>query len=90
MSLEGYPLLRAFVDGMRATFAGDFKTLAKFYNLQLDGDQNRWTLTLVPIEERLRDVIESITIQGQEDRLTQLDLRETTGDYSRIRINATR
>jgi len=90
VSLEGYPLLRAFVDGLRATFAGDFKTLAKYYHLQLDGDQNRWVLTLVPIEERLRDIIESITIQGQEDRLKQLDLRETTGDYSRMRIKATR
>jgi len=90
VSLEDYPLLRAFVDGLRATFAGDFKTLAKFYHLQLDGDRNRWRLTLVPIEECLRDVIESITIQGQEGRLKQLDLRETTGDYSLMRIKDTR
>ena len=62
--LQEQPVLRAFVESIRSTLAGDLQTLSRFYEIGLEGDASRWRLRLKPTEPRMREVISEIRLSG--------------------------
>ena len=86
VAIEDYPLLRALVQTLRATFAGDLAGLVKLYRLNLKGNSEQWELMLKPNQGALRETIASVTIQGNKERIARLEIHERTGDYSQMQI----
>ena len=72
----------AFVESMRATLAGDLKTLQRFYDVRLDGGPGRWTLLLTPSDEAMRRSVQSVRIDGSGNRMMLVDVLEAGGDRS--------
>jgi outer membrane lipoprotein-sorting protein len=86
LTLEEHPVIWAFVESIRSTLAGDLKSLNRFYRVKLDGEENRWQLTLQPRESNMLAVVESIAISGSGNLVTSIEVYEARGDRSLMTI----
>jgi hypothetical protein len=62
------------------------ETLQRLYRIDLTGDPSQWRLALVPLDDRMRAVIEEIRIGGAEGQVRSVDILEARGDRSVMRI----
>ena len=86
VSLREHPALWAFVESFRATLAGNQSTLQRFYEISLEGDREHWRLLLRPRHERMRELVDSIKIEGSNADITAIEILEVGGDSSRLTI----
>lgn len=84
--LQDYPLMRAYVEGVRSTLAGDLSTLTRFYRVALFGGERRWRLTLEPSEPGMREAVSEIRISGERGWINAVEIIETGGDRSVMTI----
>jgi outer membrane lipoprotein-sorting protein len=86
-SLASSAPVSAFVESMRATLAGDRAALERHYSVQLEGQPDAWTLTLMPREQKLAALVKRIQIAGVRERLKRIEVEEATGDRSVMLIS---
>ena len=82
LQLQAYPELAAFIESIRGTLAGDRKALERNYSLSLDGTAERWTLQLLPVDEKMLAVIRRIRIAGARDQVHSIEINQADGDSS--------
>jgi Outer membrane lipoprotein carrier protein LolA-like len=82
MDLHAYPQVLPFVESIRATLAGDRKALERLFRLDFAGSVSRWTLTLVPLESKVRQSVSQVRIEGAQDQLLKVEIRQADGDRS--------
>ncbi|WOF80888.1 outer membrane lipoprotein carrier protein LolA [Stutzerimonas kunmingensis] len=68
-----------------AVLSGDTQALQRDFDLQLNGDPDAWRLQLTPRGALLRQVFETIEIEGS-DTVTRIELREVQGDRTVLRL----
>ena len=73
---------------MRATLAGDRAALERHYSVQLEGQPEAWTLTLMPREQKLASLVKRIQIAGVRERLKRIEVEEASGDWSVMLISS--
>lgn len=81
-SLKGYPSLRALVESLRSTLAGDLKNLKRYYRPQLQGKPADWTLRLEPLDKKIADHVNAILIRGHTNQIVSIETREAGGDLT--------
>jgi outer membrane lipoprotein-sorting protein len=86
LSLQSYPEVAAFIDSIRGTLAGDKKALERAYKLMLEGDESNWHLTLLPLEIKMKKIVETITISGAANQLQSIVIQQADGDSSQMTI----
>lgn len=86
LNLQDYPLIRAFVESIRSTLAGDLPTLTRFYEVELAGSERKWRLTLKPGEPGMQEVVREIRISGGSGSISAIETIETNGDRSVMTI----
>ena len=82
LRVQDYPELAAFTESIRGTLAGDTVALRRIYNLDLEGSEERWTLTLRPVETKMLDVVQRIRIGGSRNEVKTIDIEQTDKDRS--------
>lgn len=82
LRLQDYPELVAFTESIRGTLAGDMVALRRVYNLDLEGSEERWTLTLRPIETKMLEVVQRIRIAGSHADVRTIEIEQTDKDRS--------
>src|SRR5579862_40939 len=82
MDLHAYPQVLPFVESIRATLAGDRKALERLFRLDFAGSMSRWTLTLVPLESKVKQSVSQVRIDGAQDQLLKVEIRQPDGDRS--------
>lgn len=87
LRLQDYPELVAFTESIRGTLAGDTAALKRIYNLDLEGSEERWTLTLRPIETKMLDVVQRIRISGSHAEVKSIDIEQADKDRSVMLID---
>ena len=90
LQLQDYPELAVFIDSIRGTLAGDRKALERNYRLNLEGSAERWTLQLLPLDEKMRAVVKRILIAGVRDAVRSVEITQTDGDSSHMLIEKLR
>ena len=90
MPLDAVPAASAFIESFRATLAGDQERLARYYQISFSGSPEAWQLSLRPIREEVGRFVELIQISGQSDRIQQIRIEETNGDWSLMHLEALR
>lgn len=85
-SIRMNPTLWGFIESIRATLAGDRKTLERFYWLKLSGDHARWSIDLEPRDQAMAQVVQSIRVSGSANRVDRVEVFEANGDRSDMRI----
>lgn len=86
LQLQDYPELAAVIDSIRGTLAGDRKALERSYRLSLEGGIERWTLQLLPIDEKMQMVIKHIRIAGSQQAVSSIEINRADGDRSLMLI----
>lgn len=87
LRLQDYAELVAFTESIRGTLAGDIAALRRIYNLDLEGTEERWTLTLRPIETKMLDVVQRIRIGGSRVEVKSIEIEQTDKDRSVMLID---
>jgi hypothetical protein len=82
MDLHAYPQVLPFVESLRATLAGDRAALERLFRLDFTGSVSRWTLTLVPLESKVKQSVSQVRIDGAQDQLLKVEIRQPDGDRS--------
>ncbi len=82
LRLQDYPELVAFTESIRGTLAGDMAALRRVYNLDLEGSEERWTLTLRPVETKMLEVVQRIRIGGSRAEVKTIEIEQTDKDRS--------
>jgi hypothetical protein len=82
LSLHDYPQFAPFVESLRATLAGDRQALEQIFQVAFAGSLEHWTLTLVPLNAKLKGVAQQIRIDGARDELQTLSIWLSDGDRS--------
>nr|WP_321936641.1 outer membrane lipoprotein carrier protein LolA [Paraburkholderia sp. J8-2] len=88
LALARYPELGAFIESIRATLAGNRFALEQVYKVALAGEGDDWTLTLTPLDSRMRKVVSTITIDGTRDAMRSVSIQQADGDHSVMRLHA--
>jgi hypothetical protein len=82
MDLHTYPQVLPFIESIRATLAGDRIALERMFRLEFAGSVGRWTLTLVPLESKVKQSVSQVRIDGARDQLLKVEIRQRDGDRS--------
>jgi hypothetical protein len=82
LQLADYPQVAAFIDSIRATLAGDRAALERTYALHLSGASERWSLSLLPRDPKMAEVVLRIDIRGSHATLTEIAILQADGDRS--------
>ena len=80
--LQEYPAVWAFVESIRSTLAGDLPTLQRFYKIRLKGNAGKWSMRLIPLDNRTRLMMSEIVISGRRARVTSIETFEPNGDHA--------
>jgi len=80
--LHAYPQVGPFIESIRATLAGDRRALEQVFHVEFFGTTARWTLTLVPLESKAKQLVAQVKIDGIRDQLLKVEIRQTDGDRS--------
>jgi outer membrane lipoprotein-sorting protein len=89
VDLSENAVAREFVANFIVLFNGDLDALRERYTPTLRMDGERWTLVLVPRQERLARVVERITLSGEGRLLDRMELLESDGDRTTTTFEAT-
>lgn len=81
-SLSDNPMIWGFVESIRSTLAGDLKTLSRFYEVELQGTRQRWTLVLKPRDPGMQSVLSEMRLGGTGTWIDSIETFETGGDRS--------
>jgi len=90
VSLQSYPEVAAFVEGIRGTLAGDRQALERVYQVHLIGNAARWQLLLVPREASMSRIISRIRIGGSQSDVLSVAYDHADGDRSEMQITPLR
>ena len=82
LRLQDYPDIAVFVESLRGTLAGDRAALERTFRLELHGNQERWTLVMLPADARLAAMVLRIDVTGSGDRVRGIEIRQADGDRS--------
>ena len=82
MDLHAYPQVLPFIESIRATLAGDRGALERVFRVDFTGSVSRWTLTLVPLESKVKQSVSQVRIDGAGDQLLKVEIRQPDGDRS--------
>jgi Outer membrane lipoprotein carrier protein LolA-like len=82
LDLHRYPQIQPFVESIRATLAGDRGALERVFHVEFAGGVRRWSLTLAPLDRQLQRTIKQVQIDGSQDQLQRVEIRQTDGDRS--------
>jgi outer membrane lipoprotein-sorting protein len=84
--LDEYPQLAPLIDSVRATLAGDRQALERRFELRLTGDLDHWQIDLTPRESGLSLGVQQIELNGERDRILQVEVTQAGGDRSLMTI----
>lgn len=87
-SIDTLPELAAMVAAMRSTLTGDLATLRQHFQTRVAGSPAQWSLTLVPMDERVATTVRELRIDGRHGDLRQIEIHLTDGDRSVMSIDA--
>lgn len=84
--LSEQPEALAFVDSLRGTLAGDKAALEKNYKLRLSGTEDKWTLDLLPDDQRIAAFVLRITFGGSRNHVDWIRYLQADGDSAVMTI----
>jgi hypothetical protein len=87
LSLDTAPEVRALVEAIRGTLAGDLPRLSTFYDVRFSETGSEWRLALYPRSVRLASAVQSIVITGRGTQIATVETQER-GGITRMSIEA--
>jgi outer membrane lipoprotein-sorting protein len=89
VDLGANPVARLFVDSFVMILTGNRAGLEKLFTMRFErsgkgaGDTAGWKMTLVPRVAPMNKVVKEISLGGEGISIREMELRETSGDWTR-------
>lgn len=90
MTLDSMPELLGMVEAMRSTLNGNAQTLQRYFRSTLTGTPEKWTLELVPIDDKLAAQVRSLRLSGRAGEVLGIEMEFVGGDRSVMTITPVR
>lgn len=90
MTLDSMPELLGMVEAMRGTLTGNTQSLARYFRASVSGAPDKWTLDLVPIDEKLAAQVRTLRLSGRAGEVLGIEMEFIGGDRSVMSITPTR
>jgi outer membrane lipoprotein-sorting protein len=87
VNIESRPALQIYGQALRGLLAGDLESLEAEFALTVEGEASRWRLRLVPRALETRRLLEEVDVSGEQSRITQIVVRESADEWSRIELS---
>ena len=81
-SLASHYGLEIMANTLRSLLSGKFAYLESEYSIKFTQQGSAWQLRLVPLEEKVEEIIESVLVEGEGGIITQYTITESNGDYT--------
>lgn len=86
VQLDSVPEASVIVEAVRGTLSGNREAIERHFTAEVSGSAARWSLLLVPREERLRLQVVQIAVMGEQAQLREITVSMSGGDYSVMKI----
>lgn len=86
VDLESYPVVRSVVESMRSTLSGNIEQLEALFSIKWDGPEDDWTMSLEPINPKLKEKIDRIVVTGSLAQVKTIITEEADGDESTMTL----
>ncbi len=87
LPLDAVPAAAALASALRGLLAGNAADVEAHFKMEFSAsDASAWTLHLTPISRSVSNVLEQMTVSGAGTRIAQIEIRQTNGDESVMRI----
>jgi O6-methylguanine-DNA--protein-cysteine methyltransferase len=86
LDLSADPALRALVEAVRGTLAGDLPALSASYEVKMQGDLASWRLLLTPRAPEVASYLTRATLAGTRAALRSVAFVQANGDTSVMTI----
>ena len=84
--LDSVPEAAVIMEAIRGTLTGNRESIERHFNATVSGTPQRWLLELRPIEPRLRELVVSVRVAGQNAMLREMTVTMSDGDSSVMTI----
>lgn len=86
LALADLPDSGLAISGLRWAMAGDLVALRRGWTVTLHGDRRLWTLGLAPVSPAVAQFIESVLIEGRNDQIDRIEIRQADGVRSVMQV----
>ena len=84
--LDSVPEASVIVEAIRGTLTGNRDAIERNFSASVTGNAARWTLELVPRVPRLRELVTSVRVSGQQAVVNEVVVAMADGDRSVMSI----
>jgi len=88
VALADYPQAAPFIEGIRATLAGDRAALERLFHVSFDTAGEQWTLRLTPVDAQAVAQVAAVRIEGSSDLIRTVTVQLVNGDRSVMTLGA--
>lgn len=85
MDSQNNPVVTIFSDIFFGVMTAQWQTLAEYFEMDVQGSKEHWTVTLHPIDKSVEQVVARVELSG-DDLLREVLLFEATGDKTQIKF----
>ena len=82
---QANPVVTIFSDIFFGVMTAQWQTLAEYFEMDIQGSKERWTVTLHPIDKSVEQVVARVELSGDE-LLREVLLFEAAGDQTQIKF----
>ncbi len=86
MELDASPEAGVIIEAIRGTLTGNRTAIERHFEAAVTGTPERWTLDLVPREQRLRGQVASVKVRGEQAVVREINILLADGDRSVMTI----
>jgi len=87
LRLQEHPEVAALVESIRGTLSGDQAALEKNYTVDFTGTQDKWQLTLTPVQKAVGKVVRQVRIGGADANIKTIAFDQVDGDRLEMTIS---
>jgi hypothetical protein len=88
VDLRRFPQVAPLVTALRAMLAGDRAALERAFRIDYSGTLAHWSLVLVPQDPQVARNVVRVDIDGMNEDLRHVEIRQPDGDRSRMTLRA--
>ena len=90
VDLDSAPELRALVDSVRGTLAGDLPALRRSFSVAVSGQPAAWRMVLTPADPRVGKVVSKVVVEGAGPDPLRIATTQPNGDTDQLDITPDR
>ncbi len=88
VALADVPQAAPYIEGIRATLAGDRPALERVFHVSFDNSADQWTLRLTPLDAHVAAAVAVVSIDGSSDVIKTVTVQLVNGDRSITTLGA--